>query len=267
MSASVLQIVISQWRSLGYTFADKGNSFEDGVMSLFREHGIASQSLTIRESGDIFQFDVLVLWEGYLFIFECKNYLLPADSPGEEFYFLEKIDEAIDQVLRLETAIKTHPELIEQHLGQSLSGLIAIPIVLNAMPFSLPDQRRGVYVYDYAALGKFCDGYLSVGQQLTVDGRQKRVEHIIYKFWERDSPAPGDLVRAMAEPIQLKSEMAQWHLQPMQLRVSEAFAIRFEALRRDEPSFEGLLKALGNDDRRIELIRATMAGLWDAQSS
>ena len=159
-----------------------------------------------------------------------------------------------------------HPELIEQQVGQSIRGMKTIPIVLNAMPFCLPNQRRGVYVSDSAALGKLFEGYFSIKQQLTRPEKDLTVEHIIYKFWKEESPLPEDLVRNLAAPIHLRSEWAQWYLKPMEIKLSESMVIKLDALRREEPSFEGALSAMGNDDQKIELIKATMDALWKSQS-
>jgi hypothetical protein len=52
----------------------------------------------------------------------------------------------------------------------------------------------------------------------------------------------------------------------MEIKLSESMVIKLDALRREEPSFEGALSAMGNDDQKIELIKATMDALWKSQS-
>jgi hypothetical protein len=265
-SASILEIAISQWRTLGYTFADKGGAFEDSTLSLFQGNGVPAKSFTIADAGETFQFDVLAPWGDFAFLLECKNYLLPSDSPVEEFYFLQRIDEAVEQVLRLEAAISAYPGQIEEQLGVSVKGMKVVPIVLNAMPFSLPRQLKGVYVADYPALAKFFDGYITIGQQLSRGEQKVRVEHITYKFWNNESPTAEDLLRNLAAPIHLRSEWAQWYLMPMTLPLSKKLTIELEVLRRVEPSFESFLAALGNNENKIKLMRTTMNDFWKSQS-
>jgi len=179
--------IVSRLNSLSVDFNTKGSAFEREVRDLLLEHGLPAREIKFNIGSEQYQFDAVFPWGEFVFLFECKNYLLPSDSPAQEFHFNEKMSEAVDQVLRLKTALEDNAVELKRAFPESEGAKTIIPVVLNAMPFSMNRQERSVFVYDYSALSRFFVGHISAKQPIYMEGKLIQVEHLVRSLW---SPHP-----------------------------------------------------------------------------
>jgi hypothetical protein len=63
-------------------------------------------------NGEQYQFDIIVEWDDYIFLFECKNRSIPNTMPTSISNFREKIDEYLYQVNRLKCGLVKHSEIL-----------------------------------------------------------------------------------------------------------------------------------------------------------
>jgi hypothetical protein len=55
------------------------------MLALFQKHGISAKTFAFRVDREEHQVDVGVLWGDHLFVFECKNYVLPGTARRDRF--------------------------------------------------------------------------------------------------------------------------------------------------------------------------------------
>lgn len=269
--ASLPRVIVSRLTSLRSKFENKGPRFELEVIDEFVENGVSAKGFTFTIGAEEYQFDCVVLWENYLFVFECKNYLLPSDSAAQEFYFMEAMNDATQQVQRLTSALQDNRDKLLEQFETVPEDPIFVPIILNAMPFSVDEQRNGVYLYDYSALNRFFDGKISVNQTIKTDEGWIRVEHVVKKLWEGPSPRPTDLISQMTMPVQLAGEFPRWRKQSLVVGLSDNASMVVPILNKEAASTKDLFQAIGvNDgvaDRMLELASEIHSELVGSKTS
>lgn len=243
--SSLPRVVVSRLTSLRSKFENKGARFELEVIDEFVDNEIPAKGFSFMIGSDEYQFDCVALWENYIFIFECKNYLLPSESAAQEFYFMESMDDAVQQVRRLTAVLQERRDRLVEQFEAVPEDLIFVPVVLNAMPFSMDQQRDGVYLFDYSALSRFFSGKISVNQPIKSGERWVRVEHVVKKLWQSTSPKPTDLISQMSMPIQLAAEFPRWRQENLVIGLSEKTSMVIPVLQKDASSSKDLLKAIG----------------------
>lgn len=269
--ASLPRVVVSRLASLRSKFENKGPRFELEVIDVFVENGVPAKRFTFAIGAEVYQFDCVVLWENYVFVFECKNYLLPSESAAQEFYFMEALNEATGQVQRLTSALRENCDKLLEHFEKVPEDLIFVSVILNAMPFSMDEQLDGVYLYDYSALNRFFDGKISVNQPIKRDEGWIRVEHLIKKLWEGPRPRPSDLIRQMTMPVQLAGEFQRWHKLGVNVGLSDDLSMGIPILQKEAASTKDFLQAIGVSDevadRMLELGNEIHSKLTQASRS
>jgi hypothetical protein len=255
--ASLPRVIVSRLTSLRSKFENKGPRFELEVIDEFVENGVPAKGFTFTIGAEEYQFDCVVLWDDYVFVLECKNYLLPSESAAQEFYFMEAMDDATRQVQRLTSALQENPEKLLEQFEAVPEDLTFVPVILNAMPFSTDEQRNGVYMYDYSALNRFFEGKISVNQPIKTDEGWIRVEHVVKKLWEGPSPTAIDLISQMTMPVQLAGEFPRWHEQGLVVGLSGNISMILPILQKEATSSKDMFKAIGVSDevadRMLEL--------------
>lgn len=258
---SIPRAAVSQLSLRRMEFPNKGIRFEQQVRELFAENGIAAKELQFSIGSEEYQIDVVAAWKNVVFLFECKNYLLPPPSATQEFYFMESMDEAIDQVLRLKSALELRPSQLSEAFSDLCADHQIVLVVLNAMPFSLDSSRRGVFLYDYSALNRFFAGEISVNQPIYSNGEWIQVQHVIKRLWKGSVPEPSDLIAQMTSPIQLEAELPRWYTDKVTVGMTNSVAMQIPVLRKKEMSSADMMKALQVDDRVAKLVNEVSGGL------
>ena len=59
--------------SLNEPLARKGKAFEADILSFLNGKGLQAQTFKAKRDGEEYEYDVVLSWENYLFVLECKN--------------------------------------------------------------------------------------------------------------------------------------------------------------------------------------------------
>jgi hypothetical protein len=128
------QVIFSQLSSQGIQVYGKGELFEEDVIRMFRDTGVQVAGFKYWVGEQEFDCDAAVLWDEILFIFECKNYSLPSGRASDDFFFMKKLDEAVEQVKRIDRQLRDDPSILLKHLGANAKWTAVHLVVLNAIP-------------------------------------------------------------------------------------------------------------------------------------
>jgi hypothetical protein len=198
---NLTQAVLSQLSTHGCDLGWKGTTFEKAVLELFKEHGLESHHIDRKIGDEEIEIDCVLLWGEFLFVFELKNRSLPSDNPQNEYWFLNEQAKHRQQVLAKVAALSKYPILLTDAFGrvEDWDKLTVVPVVLNALPYSLIGQRDGVYMYDASALHRFLDtGKVGLAEVTTGPIAETQVS-----LWEGATPSPVDLMKQLEAPIQV----------------------------------------------------------------
>jgi hypothetical protein len=217
--------------------------------------------------GKTYQCDAAIVWDKCLFVIECKNYLLPPETPAEEFHFLSSLDEAAEQVTRIAGHLRQHPEIIGETFGDDSTFTNVYPVVLNAMPFCYPQHGKGVFFYDASALSRFLEsGDLFVSQTITVEGKPRLFDHRVGNLWSGESPSALDFVRQLRNPVQYVVERGLWSSAQFAIPLSDGWVLAKPRLERKESSISDILEASGWSADGIEMFSSFLEELGDKLS-
>ncbi|MEP3480578.1 MAG: NERD domain-containing protein [Fuerstiella sp.] len=195
------QAVLSQLATHGCDLAWKGTTFENAVLELLEKHSLESHQIHRTVNGEEIEIDRVLLWDGFLFVFELKNRSLPSSNPQNEHWFIKEQARARQQVLRKVANLKTHPTLLNDAFGRSedWEKLTVVPVVLNSVPYSVIGEREGVYTYDASALHRFLD----TGKVGLAEVKEGPIAETETSLWAGDKPTPEDLMKQLEAPIQV----------------------------------------------------------------
>lgn len=194
---AIFSILSGEWDKL----AHKGKAFEDHMLSFFRENGLNAKTTEFTRDDEKYQYDILIEWDGYVFIIECKNYILSHNYPSRSAEFSEKIDDAINQVLRLKDGAQKYHEVLFEKTDISLKGKIVVPCILNCLPYWEP-QREGVIFIDSSFVKRFFSR--KTFDVVIYSGSDKKSKKAIYSWWKGDKPSLEDFLEQLKLPLPVK---------------------------------------------------------------
>ena len=204
LSMNIPQVVLSSIGQLKAQLQKKGKSFERAVRRLFTDAGLETYSFKEKRGNEEYEYDVLLPWGDYLFVFECKNRSLPHGNPVLMHYFDMESVSNVEQVKRLMRGLEEHPDMLKKHLPPGSETKQRIPIVLNCLPYALPGGADGVFFYDYSALRRFFKSAQIVARKIE-GGIVYEEPQASVRLWEGNSPMPGDLIDQIKLPLQFKA--------------------------------------------------------------
>lgn len=252
---SLSEVVASQVGSLGATFENKGTDFEFYVRSLFDDRGIKAAGFTYEAEGRDFQCDLAVLWDRHLFVFECKNDFLPAARPMLSYYFWNDMSSAAAQIKRIVDHFSSDRGIVKTHLGSD-DWVDIYPIVLNAMPFSLPGDIDGVYFYDASALKRFLnEGSVGIVESVPTSSFPILMKKPISKLWEGEEPTANDLIRQLKNSVQLSDYQKRMYADLVKIGISENLVIATPTLRSEPFSLDAVLGANGFSEADVAAFK------------
>jgi hypothetical protein len=138
-------VLLSVFSKREITFEQKGKAFETRVLSLLKSNDLDARGFEVTRDKEIFEFDALMPWEDYVFLFECKNRGLPRNQPTQIHHFNQGIRSQITQVKRLVEALQRWPDILREQFGTDLSAKTIIPCILNNLPYARTGDLDGVF--------------------------------------------------------------------------------------------------------------------------
>lgn len=206
IGANFARIILSSIGNLGEPLARKGKAFERDILSFLQRQNLEAKAFKVTKDGEEYEYDVVLNWGDYVFVFECKNHSLSNHNPIQAYYFDLGIKEYIKQVKRLADALRRHPDILSDQFGVDVSQKTIVPCVLNALPYSLSDATDGVYVTDSSALKRFFEHrYFNVKTSYQIHEKLKILHRTaMYSLWSSETPSPKDLLRQLKSPFQVK---------------------------------------------------------------
>jgi Nuclease-related domain len=199
-------VTYSNLSSFGETFEKKGKRFEQQVLRFLKEKGFKPFSINSIRDGEPYEIDVILPWENYLFVFECKNKALSDNHPIQSYYFAKQRDEFIKQVKRQIAGMRRYPDMLMTAGGVDIADKIIVPCVLYELPYAEIGEREGVYIADWYGLSRFfSDRYISFRKSYDLFKKHKLTHRTaIYSFWKGEQPAASDLLRQLTSPMQVR---------------------------------------------------------------
>jgi len=248
---NMADIVTSQLGSLGVSFGKKGKALEAHTRTLFDDLGIKAQGFKYVAEGQTFECDLAVLWHGCLFVFECKNDLLPASRPVLSYFFWNDLAAAAAQVKRIVAHFEADRAIVKQHLAAD-DWVHVYPIILNAMFFSLPGSVDGVYYYDLSALARFLkEGSVGVIESIPTGTVPVLLKKPIVRLWEGPAPSAKDLVRQLENPVQIAEYQRRMYVEWIRIGISENLVIATRTFRAQPVDLDAILDSHGFSEAEI----------------
>lgn len=183
----------------------KGKAFENDILSFLKAKKLRVKTFKVKRDGEQYEYDIVLDWGKYVFIFECKNHSL-SNNPVKEYYFDLGIRSDVKQVIRLARALQRYPDILFEQFGADVTMKTIVPCILNSMPYSQSGQIDGVYVTDASVLKRFFQKrYFNIKKPVQINKNDRMIfQSPIYSFWESDQPSPEDLLKQLEKPFQLE---------------------------------------------------------------
>lgn len=245
MGVNASGVLLSIFSRKEVAFSLKGKAFEKKVVRLLKKKGLKAGSYKTSRAGEEYDYDALLLWGDYLFLFECKNRSLPYDNPVRVRNFQREARKQVRQVQRLRAALDQWPEIIEEALGEPLGSRTVVPVVLNNLPYARSGDTEGVHFYDYPALSRFFSSRALTFQVATGATFEKRAKVNSAKLWQGASPQPEDLLAQLKDPVQLRVTRGLTRTSDFSFQLDSKTAATEPRLFREDMTPESIGLALG----------------------
>lgn len=193
------------------SFKDKGEKFEDNCFYFFKkmedQYGYRCTSPYLKINDDEYQIDVLLEWDDYIFIIECKNRSIPNTLANSLYDFRERMDEYSKQLMRFLNAIVEYPH----EFKLNITNKKIVPVILNSLPFSLDYEFNGIVFTDFSVVNKFFD---SKNIYLQVYGKDcgKINVGILHEQWESDLPNAFDFYKNIKSSYYIKEARSRLNI-------------------------------------------------------
>ena len=245
IGAVLSNILVSMLAANGVQFHTKGKRFESKTLELLQKHGLNAKSFTYTVGEEQFECDTAFVWDDRLFVFECKNHGLSGLNITSSYRFIQKMEEASEQVQRICGQLNADPSILQRNLGPDISWSTTVPCVLNAMPWAA-GKLGETFFYDSSALTKFLDeGFLAVVMPIKLDSQVTIQRRHKFSLWTGDKPTARDLLRQLDKPLQIQVLEDEWEVDAPLVLLSKNLGLVSPYLRRKEPNQRRSLKSFG----------------------
>jgi hypothetical protein len=207
LTADPARVTLSTLGNESEQLSRKGKAFEKQMLGFFEDQNLLAKTLKFNRDGEEYEYDVIVEWGDYLFVFECKNRSLSGYHPVAAYYFALEVDSAVRQANRLVLGLLDSPTLVLERTGIDISNKKIVPCVLNSLPYARSGEHDGVFVADASGIKRYFEGrYLHVNRPHHLKGKNAVILHrtAIKDIWEAESPTPEGLVRYLTDPFQIE---------------------------------------------------------------
>jgi len=248
INLNVSMALLSNLSSRGEVLGSKGKAFEQSIREVFRKQNMETFTFRVQRDKEEFEYDAIVPWDGYLFLFECKNRSLSGNDPAGTYYFDLEVASQAKQVRRLADALKKYPDIIEQKLGAKYLGMRIIPCIVHSLPYSRIGAIDGVYFIDSSMLKRFFEQpYLRMKVLHRIGNTNLLHRTMVRKLWHGDFPTVRDFLQQMKKPIQLELAKKHLNVKSRQFPISEKAQVLTHELVCEEMSVQSFCDAVGGD--------------------
>jgi hypothetical protein len=240
--------ILSNLSNRSEELSRKGKAFEAHIRDVFRRNNIEVLAFKATRDGEQFEYDAVVVWSDYIFVFECKNRALSGNDPTQTYYFDLEVHGQARQAARLAKALARYPDIVEKEIGAKHLGKKVIPCVLHSLPYSRLYPIDGVYFTDASTLTRFLQQeYFRVKVPHRIGNATLLHRTALKKFWKGDKPTADDLMRELAKPFPL--ELSMKHLAPtnFEFAVSTSEQVVTTELTRTPMTTRSVCEAVGAD--------------------
>ena len=246
LAQNIALALLSNLGRQGEHLGRKGAAFEVAVRDIFTRQNLNATTFKATRHGQVFQYDAVIPWDGYLFVFECKNRSLPAGEPASIYYFDLDVKSAARQTRRLTDALAHYPDILRTHLGKEFEQHQIIPCVVHSLPYARLGDIDGVYFTDYSALTRFFENrYFSVAMAPSGDSIP------ISDIWGSDSPSVAAFLTQLQHPFQVRLGFQHLELNTISFPLSNSVAGQRQELTHSERTTESMCDAMGVDSGPI----------------
>jgi hypothetical protein len=261
ISANPARVVLSIIATLGEPLARKGKAFEADILSFLKKETLQAQTFKVKRDGEEYEYDVVLCWGDYIFIFECKNHSLSNHHPIQAYYFELEMRSNAKQVMRLADALRRYPDILSQKMQVDATTKTIVPCVLNALPFSLPSPIDGVYFTDASVLKRFFqEKYFHVNTPYRIDENVQLLHRTaMHSLWAGDQPTPADYLKQLREPFQVNLMLAHAELGSVPFPISSTELVVAGEFTRTEMSIESYADLVGASSTSIRKTELAIA--------
>lgn len=213
-SAIAAQVTLSRLSSLKQSFEIRGPAFERAMLALMQAQGLRAVSVEEKRGSEVYDYDLLVRWDPYVFLFECKSRSLSGANKIRSYRFLSEVELQIKQVTRLVEGLRNFPDILDHHLGAGASSLKLVPCVLNALPFA-PGELDGIYFCDASGVGRLFES--AHFNNILASSTKPTIKLPSFRLWAGDSVVAEDLMRQL-------DRSPQWQMALAEMRQQACFA-------------------------------------------
>lgn len=223
VNAEIGRILLSKLARDGVEFDKRGRRFERQMVDRFERWGLQATPHRARRGKEEYDFDLLIPWQGLLFLFECKSRSALTTDAARAWKTRQSYRDAVRQTQRLAQAIRDYPDILDDALGPEARDLILVPCVLSAPPFQTPGPVGGVYLTDLAALATFFNlGGVGVYATHRIPGLPAVRERLFARsLWPEGEPTAKALLHYLNEVPTLIPLIAHLREERVRVRLGE----------------------------------------------
>ena len=253
VAANPARVVLSIIANLGEPLARKGKAFETDILLFLKAKNLQARSFKVKRDGKEYEYDVVLCWGDYIFIFECKNHSLSNHHPIQAYYFDLEMRSNAKQVTRLADALRRYPDILSQQMQVDATNKTIVPCVLNALPFALPGPIDGVYFTDASVLKRFFqERYFHVNTPYRIDENVQLLHRTaLHSLWAGDEPTAADYLEQLREPFQVKLILAHTELGSVPFPISTTELVVAGEFTRTEMSIDSYADLVGASSASI----------------
>ncbi len=251
--ALLIRLVLSTLANKGLDVEGKGEAFEEQFRAALKAKGLPVYHFEVRRAGQTYEYDALVPWGSYLFLFECKNRSLSGTNPIASYNLFRSTAGHIEQVKRLAAALSDHPDILTTKVKEDCSSLQIVPVVVNSMPFSMQGPFMGVHFNDVAAINRFFSERYSHISRLHQVGSRKIMHRVaIHDLWSGEQPDADAFMRHLDDPLPLRVMIAHMSVEPIGIQIGPDLYAQTYVPRRQEMTMQSIAAVAGMTAEAIE---------------
>lgn len=251
--ALLIRLVLSTLANKGLDVEGKGEAFEEQFRAALEKEGLPVYHFEVRRGGQTYEYDAVIPWGPYLFVFECKNRSLSGTNPIASYNFLRSVADQTGQVQRLTAALIEYPDILTTKVKENCSSLQIVPVIVSSMPFSMQGSFEGVHFNDVAAIQRFFSERYSYICKLHSVGAQKFLHRIaLHDLWSGDKPDAEAFMQHLENPLPMRVMMAHMSIEPIRLQLGPMLFAYTSVPRRRETTIQSIAAVAGVTAEEIE---------------